>query len=42
MLKLKLPEVPPPGAGLNTVTATVRALESSSGKIAALSCELPT
>jgi hypothetical protein len=42
MLKLILPEAPPPGAGLNTVTALVPAVARSLGVIAAVNVVLLT
>jgi hypothetical protein len=42
MVNVRLPELPPPGAGLNTVTSAEPALERSAGVISASSCELLT
>ena len=39
IVKLRLPDAPPPGVGLKTVTAAVPALARSSPIMAALSCE---
>jgi hypothetical protein len=40
IVKLRLPDAPPPGAGVKTVTAALPALTRSSPVMAALSCEL--
>jgi hypothetical protein len=38
MVKLELPEVPPPGVGFNTVTWAVPALAMSAARMAACNC----